>query len=87
MRERKERRQRKKLDLADSWIGRYGISAMDWKRKYSSITYLRYDDWRTGTYQYYISDKDFAHSVTIIIFSAAAFGAGIGQCLYELFAG
>lgn len=84
---REGRHQTQKLGFAYSWIGRYRLSAMDWRSKLGSVVDIYINGRSSGSSRNYISDKEFTHTVTIIVLSSAAFGEGIGQCIIQAFRG
>lgn len=88
MRENKyERQQSKKLDIIISWISRHWISAMDRGSKLVLTTYFFNNDRTLKRDTAYISNKELANSVSLIVLSAAVSGAGIQQFIIEIFRG
>lgn len=85
MSENKRRREVKELDSSNSWIGRYWLSAMDRRSQLDFATYFYHYDGRSWRYDTYITYKEYAHRITIIIVSAAVFGTGVGQLITEFF--
>lgn len=68
-------------------IVRHRLSANNARRKYIPATRFYGYDWRTGADQYPISAQEFAFRIGLILASAAATGAGIGQCISKLAGG
>jgi hypothetical protein len=85
--ESKRRRSFKELVITIRRSSRHGIPAVYWQSKLAFVTYIySYDGdrWKRGSN---ISDTRFANSLAIVVFSAGAFGAGIGQCFTKIIGG
>ncbi len=84
---RKQRQQDKKLDTTSGRIVRHWIPAVYERNKLGVITYFYIYDGGSWFIRTYISSKEFAHRITILITSTAAFGLGIGIFIDHLFGG
>jgi hypothetical protein len=85
LRENKRRRQDKKLDSAAGRSIWYWLSAIYWRGKLDPVTYIYIHDGGSGPSQYYITNKEFTHSVAITFLSFGTFGLGLGQLIAEAF--
>jgi len=84
LREEKRRHQTEKLGFTDIWINWHWVPAVYWSSKLDSLTSIFVDDRRPSSGEYYITDKEFAHRIAIIVTSATVFGAGIGEVIKAL---
>lgn len=77
------RRQEEKLDSIYLRTVRYWLSAIYEQCKLDPVTYLHVNDRLAYGGYNYITDKELAHSLTLILLSAGGAGIGIGQLLTE----
>lgn len=85
MREKERRHKTKKLDPTTRRSRGHWLSTVHWRNQLDPVTYFHIDDRYTGTRHYYITDKEFANSITITFVSLGSFGIGLGQIIVEIF--
>ncbi|HEY0771661.1 MAG TPA: hypothetical protein VGD31_15150 [Sphingobacteriaceae bacterium] len=66
-------------------INRYWLSTMDRRGKLGTTTHIYYYGRGTWRYRNYITYQEFTHRLAIIFTSAAVFGTGLGQLIYQFF--
>lgn len=84
----REDERRHKVKKLDSTLRRFGgdwLSAINRQSQLDFITYIQPYDRSPWAGQYYITNKEFTHSLAVIFASITICGYGLGQVISEIF--